>query len=145
MQQSQINSVHPSTKFDHSQAVLFHHAHAIICLTGAQIVSAGRHLSKCMQHVALFTSERGTATGASAEWSALPILGAVRRSQAANPWQSFVSLFSKALRTFPDRPKVHVASVRVRALFYFNPIFASRSTDLRPRVTVESTTSRAAI
>ena len=47
MQQSQINSVHPSTKFDHSQAILFHHAHAIICLTGAQIVSAVTFPSVC--------------------------------------------------------------------------------------------------
>jgi hypothetical protein len=74
---------------------------------------------------ALFTSERGSATGASAERSALPILGEVRRYGFVNPRQSFVSLFPKLFARFRTARK-YVASVRVTALFYFNPIFAFR-------------------
>jgi hypothetical protein len=137
MQQRQINSVHPSTKFDHSHAVLFHHAHAIICLPGGQIVSAGRHLSTCiicsMLRYLRPRERDGNRRVSRVERAAYP-----RCSQAFRSCKSQAKLCLAFFQSSLHRPKVHVASVRVTALFYFNPIFASRSTDLRPRVTVVS-------
>lgn len=107
MQKRQINSVHPSTKFDQSHRA-FHHAPAVICLTSGKIVTAGRHLSTCMRY--LRPRERRKATLGNR------CVGLAAR--AAYPWCSqalwacksrqspFVSLFPRALCSFPDHPKI---------------------------------------